>query len=113
MRKSASVSFQSWTSPTTSSSPPTASGASVTQLPGQYPLTTLFYKELIGCKAEDVQYCYRVAQPGTYTGRLGYELEAVYQSNPNIFGIEFNSQFAEEAFTVLRPSQSNGLQKNG
>ncbi len=73
---------------------------SVTQLPDQYPLTTLFYKELIGCKAEDVQYCYRVAQPGTYTGRLGYELEAVYQSNPNIFGIEFNSQFAEEAFTV-------------
>ncbi len=36
----------------------------------------------------------------TYAGRLGYELEAVYQSNPNIFGIQFNSQFAEEAFTV-------------
>ena len=73
---------------------------SVTQLPEQYPLTTLFYKALIGCDSEDVQYCYRVAQPGMYTGQLGYELEAVYQSNPEIFGIEFNSQFAEEAFTV-------------
>ena len=73
---------------------------SVTQLPDQFPLTTLFYKELIGCDAGDVQYCYRIAQPDTYAGRLGYELEAVYQSNPNIFGIQFNSQFAEEAFTV-------------
>jgi YYY domain-containing protein len=73
---------------------------SVTQLPEQYPLTTLFYKALIGCDTEDVQYCYRVAQPGMMAGELGYELEAVYQSNPEIFGIEFNSQFAEEAFTV-------------
>ncbi len=73
---------------------------SVTQLPEQYPLTTLFYQELIGCDVDDVQYCYRVAQPGMYAGELGYELETVYQSNPEIFGIEFNSQFAEEAFTV-------------
>jgi len=73
---------------------------SVTQLPDEFPLTTLFYKELLGCPLEDIQYCYRVAQPGMYSGSLGYELEAIFQSNPEILGLEINSQFAEEAFTV-------------
>jgi YYY domain-containing protein len=73
---------------------------SVTQLPEEFPLSTLFYKELIGCPLDDVQYCYRVAQPGMYQGNLGFELVEVFQSDPQIFGLDFNSQFAEEAFTV-------------
>jgi hypothetical protein len=73
---------------------------SVTQLPEEFPLSTLFYKELIGCPLDDIQYCYRVAQPGMYQGKLGYELVEVFQSDPQIFGLDFNSQFAEEAFTV-------------
>ncbi len=73
---------------------------STTQIPERYPLTTLFYKELIGCKSDDVQWCYRVAQPGTLNGSLGFELIKTFQVNPSIFSIDFNSQFAEEAFTV-------------
>lgn len=73
---------------------------SVTQLPEKYPLSTLFYRELVGCPVEDVQWCYQTAAPGVFTGRLGYELAAVFQSNPAVLGLEFNSQFAEEAFTV-------------
>ena len=73
---------------------------SVTQLPEEFPLSTLFYKELIGCSLDDVQYCYQAAQPGMYQGSLGYELVAVFQSDPQILGLNFNSQFAEEAFTV-------------
>ena len=73
---------------------------STTQIPERYPLTTLFYKELIGCQSADVQWCYRVAHPGTFGGSLGYELIKTFQVNPSIFSFEFNSQFAEEAFTV-------------
>ena len=73
---------------------------SVTQLPEQFPLTELYYRELVGCTEANVQNCYRVAEPGMYNGSLGFELEAVFESNPEIFGVEFNSQFAEEAFTV-------------
>ena len=73
---------------------------STTQIPERYPLTTLFYKELIGCQSDDVQWCYRVAKPGTFQGSLGFELIKTFQVNPSIFSFEFNSQFAEEAFTV-------------
>jgi len=40
------------------------------------------------------------AQPGMFTGTLGYKLVAVFQSNPNLGPIQINDQFAEEAFTV-------------
>ena len=73
---------------------------STTQIPERYPLTTLFYKELLGCQSEDVQWCYRVADPDTFKGNLGFELIETFQANPSIFSFEFNSQFAEEAFTV-------------
>ncbi len=73
---------------------------STTQIPERFPLTTLFYKELIGCPSEDIQWCYRVAKPGTFKGSLGFELVKTFQVNPSFLSIEFNSQFAEEAFTV-------------
>jgi len=73
---------------------------SITQIPEKYPLSTLFYKELIGCNSTDVQRCYKKAEPGFYTGRLGYELIETFQSEPEILGLEINTQFAEEAFSV-------------
>jgi len=73
---------------------------SITQIEERYPLTLLFYQELIGCPLDDVQKCYRDAIPGKYSGRLGFDLVKTFQTNPSIFGLEFNSQYAEEAFTV-------------
>ena len=61
---------------------------------------------LIGCPADkDVIWCYNVARPGMFEGRLGYKLVAVFESFPTIdipgvFHWEANDQFAEEAFTV-------------
>lgn len=80
--------------------------ASVTRIQERYPLTTAYYRALIGCPADkDVIWCYNVAQPGTFQGQLGYRLVAVFESFPTIDipGVlhwQVNDQFAEEAFTV-------------
>jgi YYY domain-containing protein len=80
--------------------------ATTTRVPERYPLTTEYYRALIGCpSAEQVIWCYNVAKPGMFQGELGYDLVAVFESYPtlNIPGIgsfEVNDQFAEEAFTV-------------
>jgi len=72
-----------------------------TRVPERYLLTTFYYRNLLGCPPEaDVTWCYSVADPGMFEGKLGFDLVAVFQSNPNLGPIEFNSQFAEEAFTV-------------
>ncbi len=74
---------------------------SLARLPDQYPLTTEFYRDLIGCpKDEDILDCYSVAQPGMYEEKLGYKLIQTFTSEPNIGPFSVNSQFAEEAFTV-------------
>jgi YYY domain-containing protein len=74
---------------------------STTQIPERYPLTVEYYRALLGCPADqDLQDCYCEAQPGMYTGELGFELVAVFQSEPTIGGITINTQYAEEAFTV-------------
>jgi YYY domain-containing protein len=80
--------------------------ASVTRVPERYPLTTAYYRALIGCPADrDVIWCYNVAKPGQFAGQLGYKLVAVFESYPTLdipglFHWEVNDQFAEEAFTV-------------
>ncbi len=75
--------------------------ATTVRVPERYPLTTAYYRALIGCPADkDIIWCYAEAQPGMFTGSLGYKLVAVFQSNPNIGPIQINDQFAEEAFTV-------------
>lgn len=72
-----------------------------TRVPERYPLTTRFYSDLLGCPAGmDVQECYNVAEVGTFAGRLGFDLVRVETSYPNIGPLKFNTQFAEEAFTV-------------
>lgn len=72
----------------------------ITRLPERFPLTTLYYRELVGCPAgEDIIECYRVAQPGTYKGNLGFELVKVFESYPTFGPFVINDQAAEEAFT--------------
>ncbi|HWQ46017.1 MAG TPA: DUF2298 domain-containing protein [Longilinea sp.] len=74
---------------------------SVGRLDSDYPLSVAFYRALLGCPSDqEITYCYSVAQPGTYSGLLGFELVYVNQSNPSIGSFEINTQFAEEAFTV-------------
>jgi YYY domain-containing protein len=72
-----------------------------TRVPERYPLTTFYYRNLLGCPADkDVEWCYNVAEPGMFEGNLGFELVQTFQSEPTLDGIEINTQFAEEAFTV-------------
>lgn len=72
-----------------------------TRVPERYPLTTEYYRNLIGCPPEkNILWCYRVGEPGMFDGRLGFDLIQVFQSDPSVGGLRFNTQFAEEAFTV-------------
>lgn len=74
---------------------------SLPRIPERFPLTTEYYRQLLGCPPEmDVVTCYRVAQPGMFQGELGFELVRVFESPPSLAGITLNDQFAEEAFTV-------------
>ena len=73
---------------------------SITQAPDKYPLSTYFYRQLIDCDLVNVQSCYIKANTGDGRGELGFELDAVFQSEPELFGLRINSQYAEEAFTV-------------
>jgi len=75
--------------------------ASTTRIPERYPLTSAYYRYLLGCPAgETIEWCYNVAQVGDFEGQLGFELVQVFQSNPSIGSWEINDQFSEEAFTV-------------
>ncbi|MBL8101309.1 MAG: hypothetical protein JNM02_02150, partial [Anaerolineales bacterium] len=74
--------------------------AQITRLPERYPLTTLYYRELLGCPAnENIIKCYREAKPGQYEGNLGFELVEVFESYPTLGPLVINDQAAEEAFT--------------
>jgi YYY domain-containing protein len=71
------------------------------RVPERYPLTTAYYRALLGCPQDkEVTWCYAVAEPGMFSGQLGFDLVQVFQSDPNIGPLRFNTQFAEEAFTV-------------
>ncbi len=71
------------------------------RVPERYPLTTAYYKALIGCPDEEAIFtCYAEAKPGMYQGQLGFELVKVFQSEPSLGDLTFNSQYAEEAFSV-------------
>jgi len=74
--------------------------AQVTRIPERYPLTTFYYRELLGCPQDaDIIKCYETAQPGQYKGRLGFELVKVFESYPTFGPLAINDQSAEEAFT--------------
>lgn len=75
--------------------------ATTTRVPERYPLTTAFYRNLIGCPDDkDVIWCYNVARPDTFQGKLGYKLIQVFESFPTLGPWTVNDQFADEAFTV-------------
>lgn len=80
--------------------------ATIPRVPERYPLTTHYYRLLIGCPpGRDVIWCYNTARPGDFKGQLGFELVQVFESFPTLevpglFKWEANTQFAEEAFTV-------------
>lgn len=72
----------------------------ITRLPERYPLTTLYYRELLGCPVDqNIIKCYRAAKPGKYAGNLGFELVKVFESYPTLGPLVINDQAAEEAFT--------------
>ena len=74
--------------------------AQITRLPERYPLTTHYYRELMGCPpGQDIIECYHEAQPGDHQGRLGFDLVAVFETFPKLGPFEINDQYAEEAFT--------------
>ena len=48
---------------------------SLPRIPERFPMTTLYYRDLLGCPDEQtIECCYNVAQPGMYQGKLGFEL---------------------------------------
>ncbi len=74
---------------------------SLPRLPERFPMTTIYYRHLLGCPTQDaIGWCYSVAKPGMFHGDLGFELVAVFQSDPTLGPFNINDQFAEEAFTV-------------
>jgi YYY domain-containing protein len=74
--------------------------AQITRLPERYPLTTLYYRELMGCPiGENIIRCYHEAKPGDYQGKLGFNLVEVFETFPTLGPIVINDQAAEEAFT--------------
>jgi YYY domain-containing protein len=73
----------------------------ITRVPTRHPLSTEYYRQLFDCPInQSVLSCASKAEPGKFEGNLGYQLEAIFQSNPKIGPIEINDQAAEEAFTV-------------
>jgi YYY domain-containing protein len=74
---------------------------SLPRLPERFPMSTIYYGSLLGCPAQDeIGWCYSVAKPGMFEGGLGFQLVAVFQSDPTLGPFTINDQFAEEAFTV-------------
>jgi YYY domain-containing protein len=74
---------------------------SLPRLPERFPMTTVYYRNLLGCPSEmSVENCYRIAEPGMFKGNLGFELVETFTSEPRLGPIRLNDQFAEEAFTV-------------
>lgn len=74
--------------------------AQITRLPERYPLTTAYYRALLGCPEDrDIIECYRVAEPGMFEGQLGFDLVAVFTNYPGLGPLVINDQAAEEAFT--------------
>ena len=74
---------------------------SLPRIPERFPMTTAYYRNLLGCPEDkSIQWCYNVAEPGSFQGNLGFDLVQVFQSDPSVGPLRINDQPAEEAFTV-------------
>jgi len=74
--------------------------AQITRIPERYPLTTEYYRQLIGCPTDkNIIWCYRVAEPGMFHGSLGFDLVDTFESYPTLGPLVINDESAEEAFT--------------
>jgi len=74
---------------------------SIPRLEERYPLSTAYYRHLLGCPVEQtVEHCYEVARPGMYSGDLGFDLVHVETSPPTLGPLVIDDQASEEAFTV-------------
>ena len=73
----------------------------ITRLPERYPLTTLYYRELIGCpEGKDIIWCYRVGRAGAVQGPAWIRSCGSHSRPiPSLGPIVINDQSAEEAFT--------------
>ena len=86
---------------------------STTRVPERYPLTSEYYRRLMGCPPElSIEKCYNIAEVGTYQGALGFDLIKTFQSNPSLGPWEINDQPAEEAFTVYDHTKVFIFRKN-
>ena len=86
---------------------------SLPRMPERFPLSTIYYRELLGCPPEeDIEWCYNVAEPGKFKGNLGFDLTETFASDPSLGPIKINDQFAEEAFTVYDHPKVFIFQKN-
>lgn len=73
----------------------------IPRVPERYPLSTFFYRQLLGCSEEqDTLDCYYQAEANGISGKLGFDLVVTFTSYPNLGDLEFNDQYAEEAFSV-------------
>jgi len=75
--------------------------ATTTRVPERYPLTTTYYRQLLGCPQNlTIEDCYNHALPGDFQGKLGFDFIETFQSNPHLGELDINDQPSEEAFTV-------------
>ena len=73
----------------------------IPRVPERYPLSTFFYRQLLGCpEGQDTLDCYYQAEAEGTNGNLGFDLIATFTSYPNLGSLEFNDQYAEEALSV-------------
>jgi YYY domain-containing protein len=87
--------------------------AQITRVTERYPLTTLYYRELMGCPLDmEIIPCYHEAEPGDHKGRLGFDLVEVFTTYPKLGSFEINDQYAEEAFTFYDHPKVFTFKKN-
>jgi YYY domain-containing protein len=80
--------------------------ASLPRIPERFPLASEYYRQLLGCPPGDsIEWCYNVAEVGTFDENLGFELVEIFETRPALGPLEFNDQPSEEAFTVYDHSK--------